>query len=62
MNLLIANSLQQNFLVTKQFASKLQVQNLSHKVFFPLSFWKVYKESFASHFHIQNMGHVRWTN
>jgi hypothetical protein len=37
MNLLVVSSLQLYFLITKQFASKLQVQNLSHKVCLPFS-------------------------
>lgn len=58
MNLLVVGSLHLNSLVTKQFATKLHVQNLSHiKVFLPFSFEKYIRKVFASHFHYQKMGH-----
>jgi hypothetical protein len=56
------SSLQLNSLVAKQFATKLEVQNLSHKVCPPFSSWKVYKESLCLYSHIQKMGHMKWTN
>jgi len=45
MGFAVVSSLQLNFFVIKQFTSKHQVQNLSHKVCFSFSFWKLYKES-----------------
>jgi hypothetical protein len=56
------SSLQLNSLVAKQFATKLEVQNLSSKVCSPFSSWKIYKYNFFSHFHIQEMGDMRWAN
>jgi hypothetical protein len=61
--LLFVSSLQVNYLVTKQFATKFQFHSLSHNVCLPFSTWKVYNKNLLLHIFIsKNMGHMGWTN
>jgi hypothetical protein len=46
------------FLVTIQFATKVQLENLTHMFCFPFSSWKLYnKGGFSYDFTLMNMCH-----